>query len=463
MTSLLLQILPVAIIITINPVPAVAALVVSTTQQPRACGLAYVATLVVGMALFGALVLLVFGGSLVESSGASTPFVRWAWLLIGVAFLVAFVVLLARRPRPAGAPQPRWMGLVAGMGPLGAVVVGVLLVNYEMQTPAMLDILAADVDQAAAAALALFVVFACTLPTAVVAAVLGATGLKPAIDVDHAKAWLARYNRPVLLVLFAAVGAVYSTEGPARTDPLAGPSGSARTAPQPAGARKSTHEPHSGTIMGYRPPAKVRSTILPVHDRPGGQMPRLVPYTATAMAVGPVFRSAFRLKVIARERIPAEGPLVIVANHESNLDGFVLISVFRGRRLTFLSAAHLFQKRGIGRYLRAIGSLPVEEEHANVASFRRAIEILGEGGTVAIFPQGGSTATRSRAAPPTSRSRPTRRSCRCTSRAPARPCRPTTSGPRSRASRRASAYRYPPASWPTVARPRAPRWPTAPG
>lgn len=118
-------------------------------------------------------------------------------------------------------------------------------------------------------------------------------------------------------------------------------------------------------------------------------MPRLVPYTATALAVGPVFRSAFRLKVIARERIPAVGPLVVVANHESNLDGFVLISVFKGRRLTFLSAAHLFQKRGIGRYLRGIGALPVEEEHANVASFRRAIEILGDGGTVAIFPQGG--------------------------------------------------------------------------
>jgi Sap, sulfolipid-1-addressing protein len=213
MTSLLLQILPVAFIITINPVPIVAALVVSTTRRPQACGLAYVATLSVGMALFGALVLLVFGGSLVTSSGASTPFVRWAWLLIGLAFLVAFAVLAVRRPRPAGAAQPRWMGLVAGMGPLGAVVVGVLLVNYEMQTPAMLDILAADVAGAQAAlALALFVVLACALPVAMVAAVLGAHR-RSAADVDRAKAWLARYNRPVLLVLFAVVGAVYSTKG----------------------------------------------------------------------------------------------------------------------------------------------------------------------------------------------------------------------------------------------------------
>ena len=80
---------------------------------------------------------------------------------------------------------------------------------------------------------------------------------------------------------------------------------------------------------------------------------------------------------------------MVVANHESNLDGFVLISVFTERRLTFLSAAHLFEKPAIGRYLRGIGALPVEEQRANVASFKKAIEILARGGTVAVFPQGG--------------------------------------------------------------------------
>ena len=116
---------------------------------------------------------------------------------------------------------------------------------------------------------------------------------------------------------------------------------------------------------------------------------RAVSYEATALAVGPVLGSAFRLTIVAPERIPAVGPLVVVANHESNLDGFVLISVFAGRRLTFLSAARLFERPVIGRYLRAMGALPVEEERANVASFRSALAILAEGGAVAVFPQGG--------------------------------------------------------------------------
>jgi 1-acyl-sn-glycerol-3-phosphate acyltransferase len=80
---------------------------------------------------------------------------------------------------------------------------------------------------------------------------------------------------------------------------------------------------------------------------------------------------------------------VIVANHESNLDGFVLMAVFGGRRLTFLSAAHLFEKPGVGCFLRGIGALPVAEERVNVNSLKQALAILARGGTVAVFPQGG--------------------------------------------------------------------------
>jgi hypothetical protein len=53
MVSLLFQILPVAFVITINPVPIIAALIMSTTRKPLASGLAYIGTLLVVMALFG--------------------------------------------------------------------------------------------------------------------------------------------------------------------------------------------------------------------------------------------------------------------------------------------------------------------------------------------------------------------------------------------------------------------------
>ena len=148
MGGLLLQILPVAVLITINPVPIIAALIMSTTRRPLASGLAFIGALLVVMALFGVLVLLVFGGSLVTHAGKSTAVVRWAWLAIGLAFLAAFLVMLVRRPRGDSTKEPRWMHLIGRTGPAGAAAVGVLLVNYEMQAPAMVDILGADVTRA---------------------------------------------------------------------------------------------------------------------------------------------------------------------------------------------------------------------------------------------------------------------------------------------------------------------------
>jgi membrane protein implicated in regulation of membrane protease activity len=213
MGSLLLQILPVAFAITINPVPIIAALILATTRRSVANGLAYIGALLGVMALYGVFVLVVFGGSLVTHTGKSAAVVRWAWLLIGLAFLVAFLVMLVHRPRRDSTREPRWMRLIGRTGSVGATAVGVLLVNYEMQTPAMVDILGANVTRAQAfVALSAFIAVACALPVVIVAVALVARD-RVAVDVARAKAWTARYNRPVLLVLFAVIGAVYTTKG----------------------------------------------------------------------------------------------------------------------------------------------------------------------------------------------------------------------------------------------------------
>jgi hypothetical protein len=77
----------------------------------------------------------------------------------------------------------------------------------------MVDILGANVTRAQAfVALSAFIAVACALPVVIVAVALVARD-RVAVDVARAKAWTARYNRPVLLVLFAVIGAVYTTKG----------------------------------------------------------------------------------------------------------------------------------------------------------------------------------------------------------------------------------------------------------
>jgi uncharacterized membrane protein YuzA (DUF378 family) len=214
MTAVLLQILPVAIAITVNPVPIIAALLMTATRRPVVNGVTYVAVLVVVMGALGAVVLLLFHDVAFTSGDDVAYLIRVAWLLVGLAFVAAFVVLWLRKPaRDEAEREPRWMRIVTAMGPGGAAVVGLLLVNYEMQTPAMMDILGGDLSRLEAfVALAVFVVVACSIPVAIIVASIAARR-RVAAFMDRAKAWLTVHQRPILLVLFAAIGAIYTTKG----------------------------------------------------------------------------------------------------------------------------------------------------------------------------------------------------------------------------------------------------------
>ena len=214
MNAVLLQILPVAVAITVNPVPIIAALLMPATRRPALNGLTYVAVLVVVMALFGVVVLLFFHDVAFTSGGRVAYLIRVAWLLVGLGFLVAFAVLWVRKPAAAGAGrEPRWMRMIAAMGPGGAATVGLLLVNYEMQTPAMMDILGGDLSRGEAfVALALFVAVACSIPTVIVLGSIVARR-RVAVVLQRAKVWFTVHQRPILLILFGAIGAIYTTKG----------------------------------------------------------------------------------------------------------------------------------------------------------------------------------------------------------------------------------------------------------
>jgi len=126
MGLLLLQIVPVAVGIAVNPVPIIAALIMAGTRRPVANGSAFIAALIVVMALFGGVVLVLVPPSSLAGSGSAEDYVAVAWLLIGLGFLAAFAVMALRRPaRGRAEREPRWMALIDRLGPAGAAVVGI--------------------------------------------------------------------------------------------------------------------------------------------------------------------------------------------------------------------------------------------------------------------------------------------------------------------------------------------------
>lgn len=108
-----------------------------------------------------------------------------------------------------------------------------------------------------------------------------------------------------------------------------------------------------------------------------------------------------RLDVSHIERLPACGPVLIVANHPSSLTDVLLLGVALPRRLHFLAHSGLFRPWIRGWAMRVMGALPVyrrEDEpgqtHRNDDTFRACHDFFDRGGVVVIFPEGTSQTDR---------------------------------------------------------------------
>jgi 1-acyl-sn-glycerol-3-phosphate acyltransferase len=95
-----------------------------------------------------------------------------------------------------------------------------------------------------------------------------------------------------------------------------------------------------------------------------------------------------RRRVHHRERIPATGAVVLVANHSSMLDGPVITAaVCRARRPVFLIKREMF--RGVvGAVLTRIGQVPITRGTVDRAPLFTAVRVLRGGGLVGVFPEG---------------------------------------------------------------------------
>ncbi|OLL71644.1 1-acyl-sn-glycerol-3-phosphate acyltransferase [Pseudonocardia sp. Ae168_Ps1] len=94
----------------------------------------------------------------------------------------------------------------------------------------------------------------------------------------------------------------------------------------------------------------------------------------------------YRVRLLRGGRIPAGGPVVVVANHSAFVDGPLLFGMF-GRRAVFLVKAEMFAGP-LAVLLPAIGQIPVRRDTVDRRPLTAALGVLRDGGLVAVFPEG---------------------------------------------------------------------------
>jgi 1-acyl-sn-glycerol-3-phosphate acyltransferase len=90
-------------------------------------------------------------------------------------------------------------------------------------------------------------------------------------------------------------------------------------------------------------------------------------------------------------KIPAEGGVVIAANHASHLDPLTFAHVVydHGRLPRYLAKAALFDVFFVGTVLRSTGQIPVFRLSADATrAFSAAVEAVGRGQAVVVYPEG---------------------------------------------------------------------------
>lgn len=100
----------------------------------------------------------------------------------------------------------------------------------------------------------------------------------------------------------------------------------------------------------------------------------------------------FHLRCFGRTHVPATGPVLVCANHQSYFDP-VLVGLCCDRRLNYLAREGLFRVPVLRQLIQFLDAIPIDREGPGLAGLRESLKRLRRGEMVLIFPEGTRTAT----------------------------------------------------------------------
>jgi 1-acyl-sn-glycerol-3-phosphate acyltransferase len=94
-----------------------------------------------------------------------------------------------------------------------------------------------------------------------------------------------------------------------------------------------------------------------------------------------------RLRIVGRQTLPVDGPLLVVANHISNIDPMV-IGGYCPRMLFALAKREMYANRLASWFLAGVNCIPVDRGRADRRAVTTALEVLRRGRRLLVFVEG---------------------------------------------------------------------------
>ncbi len=112
--------------------------------------------------------------------------------------------------------------------------------------------------------------------------------------------------------------------------------------------------------------------------------------------MGPALACYFRKSwYLGKDRLPATGPVVVIANHAASFLDAMLMGVMLSRPIYFFARGDIFSKKWVRVVLKRLHMIPLfsadlakDQLHRNANSFGQGEEILKDNGLLLIFPEG---------------------------------------------------------------------------
>jgi len=110
---------------------------------------------------------------------------------------------------------------------------------------------------------------------------------------------------------------------------------------------------------------------------------------AVAYVFGTLFLKIFYgFKIDRREIRKLKGPMLVLSNHQSNLDFLILAATMYPVRLNYLVSSYFFRNSFFNVLLYLMGAISKKQFSPDTGAIKNAMKVISRGGKVAIFPEG---------------------------------------------------------------------------